>query len=176
MSRVSSSGDAGFFYSPDSLQLRRCMPCSLWSLSLSWMRGHYGCSLSISNVSMGMDLQTRDIFERHMLTVMSIAGYKVTQVLVLSFSYMPFHRLQLSPVIWRSPLILISVSSIKEKLCCNSAVVSTCLTAVSHGSCMLSTSSRRCFRSSVERGRVVISAPDCLLCSVTWLWTRNGTN
>lgn len=113
--------------------------------------------------TVGTGLQTRDLLESHVPTVMSVAGYKVTHVLVLSFSYMPLCRLQLSPVIWRSPLILISISSIKEKLCCNNAVVSACITAVSHGSCILPTSSRRCFRCSVERGRVVISASDCFV-------------
>lgn len=126
--------------------------------------------------TVGTGLQTRNLFESHVLTVMSIAGYKITQVPALSFSYLPLCSLQLSPVVWRSPLILISVSSIKVKLCCNNAVVSTCITAVSHGSCMLSTSSRRCFRCFVERGRVVILAPDCSLCSVKRLWTRNDTN
>ena len=40
-------------------------------------------------VFLGTGLQTRDLFESHMLTVMSVAVYKVTQMLVLSFSYVP---------------------------------------------------------------------------------------
>lgn len=35
--------------------------------------------------TVGTDPQTRHLLENYMLAVMSIAGYKVTQVLVLSF-------------------------------------------------------------------------------------------
>lgn len=152
-------GVQDFVTRPDSLQFCRCVSCSVMDERVLWV--------FLVHQTVGTGLQTRDVFESHMQNVISIAGYKVTQVLVL---------LQLSPVTWRSPLMLISVSSIKENLCCNNAVVSTCITTVSHSSCMLSTSSRRCSRCSVERGRVVISAPDYSLCSVKWLWARNGTN
>lgn len=36
--------------------------------------------------TVGTGRQTRDLFECHVLIVMSISGYKVTRVLVLSFS------------------------------------------------------------------------------------------
>lgn len=78
--------------------------------------------------TVGTGLQTRDLLESHVLTVTNIAGYKISQMLVLSFSNVPLCRLQISAVIWRSPLLLISISSIKEKLCWNSAVVSICIT------------------------------------------------
>lgn len=80
--------------------------------------------------TLGIGLQTRCLCERHTLTVTSIAGYRATQVFVLFV----FTCMSADCSFFQ---ILISISSIKEKLYYSNAVLSTCITAVTVAACFL---------------------------------------
>lgn len=74
------------------------------------------CSLSIKQRAQVF----KDLFESQVLTVVNVAGYRVAQVLALSFSYLPLYIF----------LVSISISSIKETLCYCNAVLCTCILQV----------------------------------------------